>query len=130
MAYKVDAKKAFNETIEISGRGRRTLKIVVSLGTDALVNKVKPLGDDLMETGKEYNAALGEDESKFKAFTKSLDNMLEFIFGKRAYQKVVKYYGGEYLEMAADLMPFISNCLIPATVKSMSDRARGQRVQL
>jgi len=124
MAYKVDAKQAFNETIIISGRGWKKLKIKVSISTDALVNKAKPLAEELMKTGKAYSAEIGNDAEKFKSFTDSLDAMFVFVFGAANYKKVLKYYNGEYLEMAADLTPFVRDCVIPAAVKSVSDRAR------
>lgn len=124
MAYKVDAKQAFDETVIISGRGWKKLKLNVSISTDALVNKAKPLAEKLMETGKAYSADIGNDAAKFKAFTDSLDAMFRFVFGAKNYQKVLKYYGGEYLEMASDLTPFVRDCVIPAAVKSVSDRAR------
>ena len=124
MAYKVDAKQAFNETVIISGRGWKKLKVNVSISTDALVNKAKPLAEALMSTGKAYSAEVGNDETKFKAFTDSLDAMFTFIFGAKTYQKVLKYYDHEYLEMASDLTPFIRDCVIPSAVAAMSNRAR------
>ena len=124
MAYNINAKNAFNETVIISGHGWKKLKVNVSISTDALVNKAKPLAEKLMETGKAYSADIGNDAAKFKAFTDSLDAMFQFVFGAKNYQKVLKYYGGEYLEMAADLTPFVRDCVIPAAVKSVSDRAR------
>lgn len=124
MAYKVDAKQAFNETVIISGRGWKKLKIKVSISTDALISRAKPLAEELMKTGKAYSAEIGNDAEKFKAFTDSLDAMFKLIFGEKNYQKVLKYYNGEYLEMAADLTPFVRDCVVPAAVKSVSDRAR------
>ena len=124
MAYKIETKSAFNETVIISGHGWKKLKIKVSISTDALVNKAKPLAEELMKTGKAYSAEMGNDAEKFKAFTDSLDAMFALIFGAKSYQKVLKYYNGEYLEMAADLTPFVRDCVIPAAVKSVSDRAR------
>ena len=124
MAYKIKSKQAFRETIKISGRGWLGLSVKVCISTDALVNKAKPLADELMRTGKEYSAEIGNDDAKFSAFTKSLDAMFEFIFGKKNYQKVLKYYGGEYLDMATDLTPFIRDCLIPSAVEAISNKSR------
>ena len=124
MAYKINTKTAFNETVIISGRGWKKLKINVSISTDALINKAKPLAEELMKTGKAYSTEIGNDAEKFKAFTDSLDAMFKLIFGEKNYQKVLKYYNGEYLEMASDLTPFVRDCVVPAAVKSVSDRAR------
>lgn len=124
MAYRIESKSAFNETVIISGRGWSNLKVKVSISTDALVNKAKPLAEELMKTGKAYSAEIGDAPEKFVAFTKALDAMFALIFGAKNYQKVLKYYNGEYLEMAADLTPFVRDCVIPAAVKTASDRAR------
>ena len=124
MAYRIESKSAFSETVIISGRGWSNLKVKVSISTDAMVNNVKPLGDELMRTGKAYSAEIGDAPEKFIAFTKALDAIFALIFGAKNYQKVLKYYDGEYLEMAADLTPFVRDCVIPAAVKTASDRAR------
>ena len=124
MAYKINSKRAFDEVVEISGRKWYALKIRVSISTDALINKAKPLANELMRTGKEYQEEAGESAEKFSAFTKSLDNLFSFVFGAEQYKKIMKYYGGEYLDMATDLTPFIRDCLVPAAVKAMSDKAR------
>lgn len=124
MAYKVNSKRAFSDTVKINGRKFFPLIIKVNVSVDALVSKAKPAVDAMTKAGKAYSASGGDTQENFKAFSDSIDGVFKIIFGEKNYKKVLAYYDGEYLEMVSDLMPFIRDNVSPAIQKSLSDSLR------
>lgn len=124
MAYKIESKRAYVETLRITGRRALPLFVHVNVSVDTLTAKAKPAVDAMQRAGKKYTASKDNDVDAFKEFTDSIDSVFKIVFGERKYARVLKYYNGEYIEMLSDLTPFIRDSVTPAIQKALSDERR------
>ena len=97
MAYRAKRSKRFTEEFELEDENGNVVKTLqVSLDADDMVAKLNRKYTALVET-------LG----------RAVVDMLEAVFGAEDAKVIVDFYEGRYLEMCKEVLPFITQCVIP-----------------
>lgn len=120
MAYRAKRSKRFTEEFELEDENGNVVKTLqVSLDADDMVAKlnrkytalVKALNDttELKRQTEDEKIVEGCVETLGRAVV----DMLEAVFGAEDAKVIVDFYEGRYLEMCKEVLPFITQCVIP-----------------
>ena len=131
MAYQAKRNKRFEEDFELvdeNGVVQRTLK--VSLDADDMVAKinrkytalVRALSD--VQEIKRKEASNEQLSDAVEVLGRAEIDMFEAVFGADA-EVIQQFYKDRYMEMAKEIIPFITNCVIPrlAEIKAENKKA-------
>lgn len=130
MAYQAKRKKSYEEEFQLTeedGTVVHTLR--VSLDADSMVQKLSEKHLALvhaLQDVQKINATSSQEE-----LTKGLDilgtavvDMLEAVFGKEDAQIIVEFYQNRYVEMCREVVPFITDVVIPELRKISKDNKK------
>nr|WP_294468481.1 hypothetical protein [uncultured Sellimonas sp.] len=120
MAYRAKRSKRFTEEFELEDENGNVVKTLqVSLDADDMVAKlnrkytalVKALNDTTELKRQTENAEIVE--GCVETLGRAVVDMLEAVFGAEDAKVIVDFYEGRYLEMCKEVLPFITQCVIP-----------------
>lgn len=124
MAYQINRKAHVLDEIHLEDNGKE-LTVKVDLQVERIL--------------RDYNAAwakIGQAQEKIREMsgTEHMDEaeaalgeaimaLFALLFGEEQVQAIMGFYGGAYLEMLADFVPYISEKIVPAVQKAQTDLA-------
>lgn len=122
MAYQAKRKKIYEEEFlltEEDGTVVHTLHI--ALDADSMVTKLSEKHVALMRSLKNVQTLQREGYTETDGALETLGNavvdILEAVFGKENAQIVVEFYNNRYVEMCKEVMPFVTEIVIPQVRK-------------
>ena len=129
MAYQAKRNKRFEEDFELvdeNGVVQHTLK--VSLDADDMVAKinrkytalVRALSD--VQEIKRKEASNEQLSNAVEVLGRAEIDMFEAVFGADGTETIQQFYKDRYMEMAKEIIPFITNCVIPRLAEIVPKR--------
>jgi hypothetical protein len=124
MAYQINRKAHVVDEIHLEDNGKE-LTVKVDLQVERILRdynaawakiglaQVKIREVSGTEHMDEAEAALGE----------AIMALFALLFGEEQVRAIMDFYGGAYLEMLADFVPYISEKIVPAVQKAQTDLA-------
>lgn len=131
MAYQAKRHKRFQEDFElVDGDGNVVHTLNVSLDADDMVVKINRKYTALTKALAETTEMKRKDENP-EEIQKSVEilgtavvDLLEAVFGTEDAEKIIQFYEGRYIEMSQEVIPFITQCVIPKLTEMKKDNKR------
>ena len=124
MAYQARREKHFAEDFQLVDENGKTVRTIhVSLDADDMVIKLNRKYADLTKSlndAEELKKLPQSSENTEQAFEKlgcAVRAMLEAVFGPEDTKYIIEFYEGRYIEMTKEVMPFVTQVVIPQCVK-------------
>lgn len=122
MAYEAKRKKVYEEEFLLTEEdGTVVHKLHVALDADSMVKKLSEkhvaLLNALHNVQNVPNMSADESEEKIKILGNAVVDILEAVFGKENAKIIVEFYDSRYIEMCKEVMPFVTDVVIPQVRK-------------
>ena len=119
MAYQAKRRKIYKEDFELlDENGNVVHSLRVSLDADSMVTKLSEkhlaLVNALQNVQNAKNTA-GEDA--LTVLGNTVIDILEAVFGKDDAKTIIDFYDNRYIEMCQEVMPFVTETVIPEVRK-------------
>ena len=131
MAYQARRAKQFQEDFELVNEAGEVVDTLhVRLDADDMVVKLNRKYVDLTKAlamATELKRKAQDNEEIEQAFEKlgfAVNAMMEAVFGPEDAKKVVDFYEGRYVEMTKEVMPFITQVVIPQCIQIKNENRR------
>ena len=131
MAYQAKRHKKFQEDFELVNESGEVVHLLhVSLDADDMVVKInrkytaltKALAETTEIKGKAENPE--EIQKSVEILGTAVVDLLEAVFGTEDTEKIIQFYEGRYIEMSQEVIPFITQCVIPKLIEMKKDNKR------
>ena len=136
MAYKAKRSKLLKEDFELVDENDKVVHTLhVSLDADDMTvrigRKYTALTKALAETTEaQRKAESAEDAVKnIETLGRAVADLLEAVFGPEDKQTIISFYEGRYIEMSREVLPFISQCIIPRLVDLKKENQKAMRAK-
>lgn len=136
MAYKAKRSKLLKEDFELVDENDKVVHTLhVSLDADDMTvrigRKYTALTKALAETTEaQRKAESAEDAVKnIETLGRAVADLLEAVFGPEDTQTIISFYEGRYIEMSREVLPFISQCIIPRLVDLKKENQKAMRAK-
>lgn len=120
MAYKAKRQDRVIEDLELCGSDGKVVKTIhVELDADNMVRKLSEKHVALINALKnvqEIKDARTEVE-KAKVLGAAVVDLFEAVFGREDAECILDFYGNRYVEMCQEVVPFITQIVIPEVRK-------------
>ncbi len=120
MAYQARKRERFEEILElVDKKGNIVHSIRVQLDPDDIVIKLNRKYNALtraLANSKELQRkelSNTELEKSFEKLGRAVTDLFEAVFGKEDADTIVQFYDNRYIEMTQEVIPFITQCVIP-----------------
>lgn len=131
MAYQAKRHKKFQEDFELVNESGEVVHLLhVSLDADDMVVKINrkytALTKALAETTEIKRKAENPEEiqKSVEILGTAVVDLLEAVFGTEDTEKTIQFYEGRYIEMSQEVIPFITQCVIPKLIEMKKDNKR------
>ena len=131
MAYQAKRHKKFQEDFELVNESGEVVHLLhVSLDADDMVVKINrkytELTKALAETTEIKRKAENPEEiqKSVEILGTAVVDLLEAVFGTEDTEKIIQFYEGRYIEMSQEVIPFITQCVIPKLIEMKKDNKR------
>lgn len=116
MAYQAKRRKRYIEDFELvdeNGEVVKTLKVY--LDADDIVVKLSRKRAALIHVYQEVGnqKSIEDDERYLEMLGNAVVDFLEAVFGEEDTKTIVAFYENRYVEMCKEVVPFITQCVIP-----------------
>lgn len=136
MAYKAKRSKLLKEDFELVDENDKVVHTLhVSLDADDMTvrigRKYTALTKALAETTEaQRKAESAEDAVKnIETLGRAVADLLEAVFGPEGTQTIISFYEGRYIEMSREVLPFVSQCIIPRLVDMKKENQKAMRAK-
>lgn len=136
MSYQAKRSKLLKEDFElVDENGKVVHTLHVSLDADDMTirigRKYTALTRALAETTEaQRKAENAEDTVKnIETLGRAVADLLEAVFGPDDTQTIISFYDGRYIEMSREVLPFISQCIIPRLVDLKKENRKAMRAK-
>lgn len=124
MAYQAKRKKIYEEVFELTEEdGTVVHSLHVSLDADSMVKKLSEKQLDLIRAMKDVQEAKADEEGVEKLGNAVID-IIEAVFGKEDAKTILEFYDHRYIELCQEVVPFITNVVIPEVRKIASQNKK------
>lgn len=124
MAYQARRHQQFEEDLELLDQDGMTAHIIhVKLDADDVIVKLNRKYTALTRTLTETTALRQkaqtneEIEECFRTLGSAVTDLFEAVFGDDDAKTVIDFYEGRYIEMIKEIVPFITECVIPRCIE-------------
>lgn len=122
MAYEAKRKQLYEEEFLLTEEdGTVVHKLHVALDADSVVKKLSEkhvaLLNALHDVRNVENMAEDESEKKLEILGNAVSDIFEAVFGKENAKVIVEFYDARYIEMCQEVMPFVTDIVIPQVRK-------------
>ncbi len=131
MAYQAKRHKRFQEDFELADEQGNVVKTLhVSLDADDMVVKINrkytALTKALAETTEVKRKAQNPEEIQacIETLGRTVVDLLEAVFGDADAKTIIEFYDGRYIEMSQEVLPFITQCVIPKLTEMRKDNKK------
>lgn len=119
MAYQAKRSRIYTAELELvdeNGAIAHTLRI--ELDPDSVVGNLSEKHLALIRAMQDINGA-GDKTAKEKldVVGRSVTDLFEAVFGKEGADTIIAFYGGRYIEMCKEILPFITQEVVPQVRK-------------
>ena len=136
MAYKAKRSKLLKEDFELVDENDKVVHTLhVSLDADDMTvrigRKYTALTKALAETTEaQRKAESAEDAVKnIETLGRAVADLPEAVFGPEGTQTIISFYEGRYIEMSREVLPFVSQCIIPRLVDLKKENQKAMRAK-
>ena len=122
MAYEAKRKQLYEEEFLLTEEdGTVVHKLHVALDADSVVKKLSEkhvaLLNALHDVRNVENMAEDESEKKLEILGNAVIDIFEAVFGKENAKVIGEFYDARYIEMCQEVMPFVTDIVIPQVRK-------------
>lgn len=123
MAYKVKRQEMVTEDLELCNADGTVVKTIhVELDADSMVRKLSEkhltLINALNDVQKISDSSAEEEKAKgITVLGSAVVDLFEAVFGKEDAKSILEFYGNRYVEMCQEVVPFITQIVIPEVRK-------------
>lgn len=122
MAYQIKRNHVVEE-LQIEDEGQ-TLTIKVDLNVDDVIGRYNAAGRELVEAEQKLRNAKTEDmESTMVTLGEAVTTLFRVVFGDDQAAQIIDFYNGRYMEMLADIAPFLNDVVAPRMVEGQERAA-------
>lgn len=107
MAYKIERKGHIVDSLTVED-GDKALTIEVDINVDGILARYTELTRKIAQL-----SGGGDVSEKAERLGTAVVELFAVLFGDEQTQKIVDFYGGRYLEMLGDFVPYIHDVLAP-----------------
>lgn len=136
MTYQAKRSKVLKEDFELVDENDKVVHTLhVSLDADDMTvrigRKYTALTKALAETTEaQRKAESAEDAVKnIETLGRAVADLLEAVFGPEGTQTIISFYEGRYIEMSREVLPFVSQCIIPRLVDLKKENQKAMRAK-
>ncbi len=136
MAYRAKRSKLLKEDFELVDENGKTVHTLhVSLDADDMTirigRKYTALTKALAETTAAQRKAENAEDAvrNIETLGRAVADLLEAVFGPDDTQTIISFYEGRYIEMSREVLPFISQCIIPRLVDLKKENRKAMRAK-
>ena len=124
--YKLQRKERVFEQLELSNADGSLYKVIdVDLDADTTVKNISEKQIALINAQKQLQTADATNTTKtLELIGKVTVDLFEAIFGTENTQDILKFYENKPVEMCRDILPFITEVIIPQVRKTASDNKK------
>lgn len=135
MAYQARRKKAYEEEFQLAeadGTVVHTLR--VALDADSMVKKLNEKHIALVHALQDVQNIQKTDSQEklsegLEVLGRAVVGILEAVFGAEDAKTIIKFYDSRYMEMCQEVVPFITNVVIPEVRKISQDNKKATLAQ-
>lgn len=116
MAYQIKRAPKSTEMLElIDEKGNVAHRIEVALDADGMAAKVSQKYVELVNIQQKYQSHASDkvSEKTLEEYGNAVIAIMEAVFGKEDTETILNFYDQKYMEMCAEIMPFITSIVIP-----------------
>lgn len=124
--YKVKRKQKFVEQFQVENPDGETLTLDVEIALDKQFNDFQK-NFRSMEVA---NIEIQKGSFDYKKLGYAVIGLMNVIFGEKNTEKLIAFYGANYIELIQDVMPFIVNVIKPQFEKEMKQRRKENKMKL
>lgn len=122
--YQINRKAHVVDEIQLEDSGK-TLTVKVDLQVERILRDYNAAWTAIgraKQRIRELNGADGLEDAE-AALGSAIMALFGLLFGEEQVTAIMDFYGGAYLEMLADFVPYISEKIVPAIQKAQTDLA-------
>lgn len=129
MAYQAKRSQHYTEQLELvdeNGKVQHTLTVDLDPGSVA-ENLSKKYVELVNIQSKTQDVSSSDPEQMKKAYStlgNAVLSMIEAVFGEKNTKVIEEFYGKHYTEMVTEIMPFITDIVIPQVRKLAQDQRK------
>lgn len=120
MAYQIKKNKNITENLELlDDNDNVAITIHVDINPSIIAKDFHRVQLELIHAQK---AANEQSNDALEQFGNAVISMFDLVFGEEDTSVILEYFDSNYMEMALQVMPFISGVIQPALVKYANSR--------
>lgn len=126
MAYQAKRRKVYVEDFELTEEdGTVVHTLHVELDPDSMAVKLSEKHMDLVRALDDVKRCNGDTatEDGLEVVGRAVTDILEAVFGRDNAKIITEFYNGRYFEMCREVMPFVTDVVIPE-VRKMAQENR------
>ncbi len=128
MAYQLKKKRHINKKLELVGdNGKVEKTLVVDIIVDEFRNRYPKVMADVKRAEAMLDASGNNDVEAITASQIALEAVFVLVFGKEQTRDFLEYYENRYSEAFMDVIPFITDEIIPEVQKAVEEE--NKRIQ-
>lgn len=123
--YQINRKAHVVDEIQLEDNGK-TLTVKVDLQVERILREYNAAWTAIgkaQQKIQDIKTVEGGEEEALVALGESIMALFGLLFGEAQTKAILDFYGGAYLEMLADFVPYISEKIVPAIQKAQTDLA-------
>lgn len=130
MAYQAKRKRAYEEEFQLTeADGTVVHTLHVALDADSMVKKLNEKHIALVHALQDVQNIKKTDSQEelsegLEVLGRAVVDILEAVFGAVDAKTIVDFYGGRYIEMCQEVVPFITGVVIPEVRKISQDNKK------
>lgn len=124
--YKVKRKQKFIEQFQVENPDGEQLTLDVEIALDKQFNDFQK-NFRAMEVA---NIEIQKGSFDYKKLGYAVIGVMNVVFGEKNAEKLIAFYGSNYIELIQDVMPFITDVVKPQFEKEMKQRRKENKAKL
>lgn len=128
MAYRAQRSQSVIEDFELVDEHGRTVETIhVDINGGKMLELLSRKYLELVNLQRELVNELAGPRTKMAAYEKigeCIIDMIEIVFGTENGEKVIKFFGSNYTELTYQVMPFITDIVIPKLRAKVKDQRK------
>lgn len=118
---KIQRKQKITDRLELCDEnGEVKLVIDIVISADKMMTEINKAQNQVIRAQMDVNKV--KNEINIQNYGTAILEFIRVIFGEENAEKILAHYDGDYSEMLEDVMPFISESILPKLKKISADR--------
>lgn len=132
MAYQATKNRKCVETLELVNENGETVKVIsVEITAGKLADSLSRKYVDLIrarrkisEMPEKYGNKADDMTVMYSELGQIIFDMMEAVFGKENTKEILNFYENDYIEITTQVMPFITNVILPQARRLAQENKR------